>query len=269
MSRALQMIHEGPVAVSAVLQQLRMLVREVKSRAYVPYSGRPAAVILLLSDGAWIPGVRVESASFSLTIPPLQNAWTTAVALGRQDIVAAAFSEPIDAPSRAFLEELGILPEVECADFLIASPEALPELREPLRPFWNGQLTLQQGIPVARQVARRAWAPHSDFPVGCLLQLKDGRCIPGVNVEHPDWTRTLCAERNALGTALSYGITPAAWQALFLSCLKDMQGTPCGACRQLLAEHRPDLPVWMDRGLENPPQVLRVDAMLPGFFTLQ
>ncbi len=255
-------------AVTDLREQLRELVRQVSHRAYVPYSKHPEAVILLLSDGSWIPGVRVESASFSLTIPPLQNAWTTAVALNRQDIVAVVFSKLPDAGTRAFLEGLA-MPLIEAADLFVLDATRLPVPREPLVPFLEMSEESPAGIQLAREIAARALAPYSKFPVGCLLQLEDGRCIPGVNVEHPDWTRTLCAERNALGTALSYGVAPSSWRALLLSCVSDARGTPCGACRQLLAEHRPDLPVWMDAGLENPPRFSRVDVLLPGFFTLQ
>ncbi len=252
-----------------VRQQLRTLVHEVKRRAYVPYSKRPEAVVLLLADGDWIPGVRVESASFSLTIPPLLNAWTTAVALGRCDIVAVAFSEAVDPGMRAFIDGLALTFDV-WENWLVADSHRLPSVQKPLSPFCNGRFTDPvRGVHAARQVAERAWAPHSHFPVGCLLQFEDGRCIPGVNVEHPDWTRTLCAERNALGTALSYGVPVSSWKALFLSCVKDAQGTPCGACRQLLAEHCPSLTVWMDRGGANPPEVSVVESLLPGFFVLQ
>ncbi len=262
------MIHA--TAVTDLQEQLRKLVREVEPRAYVPYSKRPEAVVLLLSDGAWIPGVRVESASFSLTIPPLQNAWTTAVALNRRDIVAVVFSKPPDSSMRAFLEGLELSLSAQEADLFVKQSVALPVPGAPATPFLSERLTAShQGVLRAREVAVRALAPYSRFPVGCLLQLEDGRCIPGVNVEHPDWTRTLCAERNALGTALSYGIASSVWQALFLSCVNDTRGTPCGACRQLLAEHRPDLPVWMDQGLENPPRLSVVDRLLPGFFVLQ
>lgn len=262
------MIRES--VVLAVLQQLRALVHEVKHRAYVPYSKRPSAVVLLLSDGYWIPGVRVESASFSLTITPLQNAWTTAVALGRRDVVAAVFSEPPDAGSQAFLQGLDATWIQQEWDLFVAESALLPVPREPLTPFLDEVLIEpDRGLKKARRVAARALAPQSQFPVGCLLQLKNGQCIPGVNVEHTDWTRTLCAERNALGTAWSYGIAPVSWQALFLSCANASHGTPCGACRQLFAEHRSDLLVWMDRGQENPPQVLSVGVLLPEFFTLQ
>jgi len=262
------MIHDP--AVTDVREQLRKLLREVRHRAYVPYSKHPEAVVLLLSDGSWIPGVRVESASFSLTIPPLQNAWTTAVALNRRDVVAVAFSQSPDAGTRAFLEELKLSLQDVSSDLFASQPSGLPIPRESLAPFLDqmpeGSL---EGIQLAREVAARALAPYSRFPVGCLLQLEDGRCIPGVNVEHPDWTRTLCAERNALGTAISYGLVPSSWRALFLSCVNDSRGTPCGACRQLLAEHRSDLPVWMDGGFENPLRISRVDLLLPGFFVLQ
>ncbi len=83
-------------------------------------------------------------------------------------------------------------------------------------------------------------------------------------MEHEDWTRILCAERNALGTAISYGLTGL--HTMYLTCLCDPQGTPCGACRQLLTEQAPALVLWMDRG-DAPPASATPEALLPGFFS--
>ena len=123
--------------------------------------------------------------------------------------------------------------------------------------------TPKAGIALAREVASRAHTPESAFPVGCVLLTHEGRLLPGVNVEHNDWSRILCAERNALGTAVSWGQTQA--QAAYLACLKDPTGSPCGACRQLLAELAPDATVWMDRG-EASPEATTPARLLPGAF---
>jgi cytidine deaminase len=82
-------------------------------------------------------------------------------------------------------------------------------------------------------------------------------------VEHPDWARILCAERNALGTVQSYALSEP--EHLFLTCDEDPEGTPCGACRQLLVELAPDTTLWMDRHSE-PPEQSTISALLPGSF---
>uniref|UniRef100_A0A7V2B0S4 Cytidine deaminase n=1 Tax=Rhodothermus marinus TaxID=29549 RepID=A0A7V2B0S4_RHOMR len=258
-----------------MVSTLKAQLSHYLKRAYVPYSHHPEAALVLLSDGYWIPGVRVENASFSLTIPALQNALTTAVALGRRDVVAVLLSEPLDLSMQALLEGFqdGLFSSrfsMENDQFLMAtSCSRLPTPQGELSPFWAKQISdATAGIQEARQVAARAHAPVSLFPVGCLLQLEAGWCIPGVNVEHPDWTRTLCAERNAIGTALSYGYNSDQWRALYLSCVRDVaRTTPCGACRQVLVEHSPELQIWQDRQLV--PEMLSAASLLPGFFVLQ
>ena len=221
----------------------------------------------MLSDGYWIPGVRVESASFSLTIPPLLNAFTTAVAGGRFDLAAVFLSRAILPEEHAALQQPPFDQFSQVGpDSYILKNRPLPDLRAE----WDATLkskapsTPEEGILLARLAAENAYVPESDFPVGCLLETTNGRLIPGVNVEHRDWSRVLCAERNALGTAVSYGLMHL--QTLYLSCPHDLSGTPCGACRQLISELAPLSTLWMDRG-ENPPEQSNPPTMLPGSFT--
>ncbi len=246
--------------------RLRKEARAAAARAFVPYSGRREAAVLLLSDGAWVPGVRVESASFSLVIPALINAFSTAVACGRSDVVAVALSRPLHPEEAAYLRATpagaftASTPEV----FVHAETGVLPPPRGLLSPFLTEPAPADpsDGIALARTVARRAYVPASRFPVGCVL-VSEGLLVPGVNVEHEDWTRILCAERNALGTAATWGL--ATVETLYLTCLKDDAGTPCGACRQLLVELAPVSELWMDRG-DAPADASTPTALLPGAF---
>ena len=251
-------------------ETLDMLCRQARAaatRAYVPYSGQGAASVLLLADGTWVPGVRVESASFSLVIPALVNAFTTAVATGRRDVVAVALSRSFLAEDAAYMQAAPTGPFRQTADdvFVAADVESLPALTTRLDPFLDAPPpeTPEAGIVLAQEVARRAHTPESAFPVGCVLTTHDGRLLPGVNVEHSNWSRILCAERNALGTAVSWGQTQV--QTAYLTCLKDPTGSPCGACRQLLAELAPDATVWMDRGKASP-EATSPARLLPGAF---
>ena len=236
--------------------------------AHTPYSGTPQAYVLLLTDGQWIPGVRVESASYPLTISAVLNAVTTAFALRRTDVVALACAAPIDDFSWQYL--LHALPgpwrRRSSTMAIRTDASALPQVGSSLPPFLTAQpiQSVSDGIRLARAVAERAYIPASNFPVGCVLESGEGRLIPGVNVEHPDWSRILCAERNALGTMLSYGMR--AVRSLYLSCPKDAHGTPCGACRQLLAEFAPMATIWMDRGRAHP-QKTTAETLLPASFS--
>lgn len=254
------MISADPNHIAA----LRRLVSSLADRSYVPYSGRAEAALLLLSDGGWIPGVRVENASFSLTMPPLLNAWTSAVALGRTDVVAIILSRPYP---EAEVHYASKLPSAAAAPFASESPslddliqqapdilasEALPKLRGPVSPFLSAETPLDAAatLALARTIAQRAFVPESNYHVGCIIELEDGRLVPGVNVEHEDWLHIVCAERNALGTCASYQLGSP--RAVYLSVPNDDRASPCGACRQWLVELAPSAELWMDRGKQAP-----------------
>jgi len=251
----------------SILSTLHTIVAQLSAASYTPYSHHPVASAVLLSDGTWVPGVRVENASFSLVIPSLLNAVTTAFASGRRDIVGAVQSEPFSEADLAYIKG-GFGGEMKrvAAEVVMQAKGPLPlRVEDRLDPFLPDPppKTPEQGIALARAVASLAYTPESAFPVGCVLVLEDGRMIPGVNVEHPDWPRILCAERNALGTACSYAcLLP---QTLYLTCPLDDHGSPCGACRQILTELSPTLALWMDRG-PRPPEKTTPALLLPGFF---
>ncbi|MFO8100275.1 MAG: cytidine deaminase [Salinibacter sp.] len=260
----------APVASLSSLAPLRDRAEALASRAHVPFSGQPTAAVLLLDDGQWIPGVRVESASYSLTIPALLNGYTTAVTWGRAaDVVAFALSRPFRREERLYVEELPYGSYKAHADDVWLKGSRLDDgtispAAEPLSPFLSGPISEPtRGVRDARRVATHAYVPASDFHVGAVLELSDGRLVPGVNVEHTDWARILCAERNALGTVCSYDAPPA--QRLFLSCAEDPEGTPCGACRQLIMEQFPDVGLWMDRH-DDAPEHVPIASLLPGSF---
>jgi homotetrameric cytidine deaminase len=192
------------------------------------------------------------------------------VAAGRAgDVVAFVLSRPFRREEAVYVEELPHGPfEAQAADVWLRGPirqdGGLPAPTDALDPFVDVSLDDEtNGIAHARRLAEHAYVPSSGFPVGALLEVGDGHLVPGVNVEHPDWARILCAERNALGTAQSYGV--GAGRRLFLTCPEDPEGTPCGACRQLLAELAPDAVLWMDRH-DDAPEQAALSALLPGSF---
>lgn len=240
---------------------------EYLKRSRAPYSGLPHAVIILLENGDWIPGVRVESASFPLTIGALVNAVSTAVALNRTDIVAVASTRPFTVHDLAYLTgAFGTTALTERDDgILVLNGARLPELHAEVPPFLSvPDLGAGHLVEATRHVSHRAFIPASGFPVGCLIPQDGSHAVPGVNVEHPEWAHTLCAERNALGTVVSYGLPEP--RALVVSCPLDDNGTPCGACRQVIAELAPAASVWMDRG-NRPPECVEALSLIPDFFS--
>ena len=254
---------------SAAANLLRDTAHSFRERAYTPFSGQSAAAVFLCEDGVMVPGVRVESASFSLSLPALLNAFTTAVSAGRgSTIVGVALTRPLSAADEAYLRMLvGVSLEPAANDVWLRGG-GMHEVPEPTRVVdprlsLDPDLSPDHGIEHARDAATQALVPSSDFRVGAVLETPDGDFFPGTNVEHPDWARILCAERNAAGTARTFG-QPAA-RRIFLTCLDDDQGTPCGACRQVLAELTPDAVLWMDRH-DAPAERTTPEALLPGFF---
>ena len=262
----------------SLLSSARPHFATLRERAYVPFSEHPRSVLLVLRDGRWIPGVRIESASYSLSIAALTNAVTTAYSLRCFDAVAGVLaSAPLSAADRAYLQALDgfseIAPEIAAeagpaangtagpaAYWRTAPPDALGA---PLAPTCAVPDSVGAGIAAARTVAEQAHIPESRFPVGAVLVHNDRVGIPGVNVEHPDWTRILCAERNALSTAYAYGYTQCT--ALYLSCPNARNGSPCGACRQVLAERATHATLYMDRH-DAPVETTTPAALLPAFF---
>ncbi len=118
-------------------------------------------------------------------------------------------------------------------------------------------------IKSALDAQKRAYCPFSNFPVGAALQTASGRIYQGVNVENISFGLTNCAERVAIGTAVAAG------EREFTAIAVASRGgvTPCGACRQVLAEFNPSLPIVMVDSL-NPSEVhhATLDQLLPGRF---
>ena len=240
----------------------------VAARSYVPYSSCRRSAALLVAGGGVVPGVRVENASFSLTIPALVNAFGTAVSLASSDVLAVALNEPAGASEQAFLHKhpFGPYDPVHEQFYVRRGVDKLPEpgeLLDPTRPVLKDR-SPDAIILAARAIASRAYIPESRFPVGCLIELEGGDMVYGVNVENPEWPFILCAERNALGTMISYGLSGV--RNIYVSCPTDELASPCGACRQVMVELAPEGTVWMDRGNENVASA-GVDELLPGHFS--
>jgi cytidine deaminase len=94
-------------------------------------------------------------------------------------------------------------------------------------------------IELATKAREQAYAPYSHYAVGAALRGKSGRVYTGCNVENAVYSLTICAERNALFKAVSEGER----EFVALAVVTANGGSPCGSCRQVLAEFNPDLPV--------------------------
>lgn len=222
----------------------------------------------MLASGAVVPGVRVESASFSLTIGATQNALTTAAALAPGDAPALLVAAvPLGAADRVLAAAFG-LTTVIADDAVVADGFDVGAMDDAgdvafLAPTLAASVpaTPADGVALARTVSARAVVPESNFHVGCVALTGDA-LVPGCNVETAEWGQILCAERNAIGTIASYGL--AAPSEIWLACPGD-GCSPCGACRQLLAERAPGADVWM-HGAGGAIASATPEALLPGAF---
>ncbi|HKK28360.1 MAG TPA: cytidine deaminase [Gemmatimonadota bacterium] len=93
----------------------------------------------------------------------------------------------------------------------------------------------------ARSAMEAAYAPYSGYRVGAVLETPDGRRFSGCNVENASFPVTMCAERVALGAAVRAGAREFTRLALCVSGSRP--ASPCGMCRQALAEFGDDMEV--------------------------
>lgn len=127
----------------------------------------------------------------------------------------------------------------------------------------NKEMLLEASIS-ARE---KAYVPYSKFPVGAALLTKDGEVIQGCNIENASFGLTNCAERTAIFKAVSEGKK----EFVAIAVSGDTEGpvSPCGACRQVLAEFcEPNMPVYLTN-LKGNVLETTVAQLLPGAFTTE
>ena len=121
----------------------------------------------------------------------------------------------------------------------------------------------QSLIDLANGARRHAYAPYSNYPVGAALRTKSGRIYTGVNVENAAYPQTMCAERVAVFKAVSEGETGFD----MIAVVTNNGGSPCGGCRQVLAEFGLDIIVLIADGDGKLQKEMTVSELLPEAFT--
>ena len=120
-------------------------------------------------------------------------------------------------------------------------------------------------IDLAVKTSENAYVPYSHFPIGAVLVTDEGKIYTGVNVENASFGLTNCGERTAIFKAVSEG--ERSFKELIIYGQTEKPVSPCGACRQVMAEFfEPDLPVTLV-AKDKSTVVMTVKELLPYSFT--
>jgi cytidine deaminase len=121
----------------------------------------------------------------------------------------------------------------------------------------------QSLIDLANEARKRAYVPYSNYPVGAAVRTTSGRIYTGVNVENAAYPQTMCAERVAIFKAVSEGES----EFDVIAVVTNNGGSPCGGCRQVMAEFGLDMIVIIADGNGNLKKEMTVADLLPEAFT--
>lgn len=196
----------------------------IYTQAYTPYSNKPKACVVESRKGSSYAGVRIENISYPLTIPAVQAACCICLSEGQ-------------IPSKIYVQNK----ELDQLDFWVQEFDLEVIVTDDLRFENTEDLTLPidtDTVPLSKLkiLLEKAVTPNSDFPVSAMLFTKTAY-FEGVNVEVSDWTKGLCAERVVISKAITAGITE--FERLEIHTKKGEVSSPCGACRQVIAEFLP------------------------------
>ncbi len=125
----------------------------------------------------------------------------------------------------------------------------------------HSPLSPDELVAAALAARQHAYAPYSHYLVGAAVLVADGTVIRGCNVENASYPATICAERVALTAAIAQGYRE--FVAIAVATING--GTPCGICRQVMAELGPEMAVYISNASGNY-QSTTVMALLPGAF---
>ena len=120
----------------------------------------------------------------------------------------------------------------------------------------------QSLVDLANTAREKAYVPYSHYPVGSSLRTKSGRVFTGVNIENAAYPQTMCAERVAMFKAVSEG----EMDFEVITVVTDNGGSPCGGCRQVMAEFGLDTLVLLADGDGRIVKEMTVGELLPDSF---
>ena len=123
-------------------------------------------------------------------------------------------------------------------------------------------------LNLAKEASKNAYCTYSDFPVGACALYESGKYYPGCNIENASFGLCLCAERNAISTAIALG-EKSKLKAIAVYSPKTAKCLPCGACRQWFAEFptTDDFEVVLEND-DKTPVTYKLEELLPNSFDL-
>lgn len=114
----------------------------------------------------------------------------------------------------------------------------------------------------AEEARKGSYSPYSRYPVGAAVLTEDGRVFEGCNMENVSYPASLCAERNAIGSAVTAG--ERAFRAIAIIGSRDDYTMPCGICRQVMAEFHVPL-IICGKSMEDY-RLFTLDELFPSAF---
>ena len=120
---------------------------------------------------------------------------------------------------------------------------------------------------VAIEARNLSYSPYSKFKVGAALLCKDGKVFKRANVENSSYPLCMCAERNALYSAMMNGYKKEDFVALAIAAETDEPCSPCGACRQVISELFPRDGAIVLTNLKGDLKETNIDELLPFAFS--
>lgn len=201
-----------------------MDINDLSAHSYAPYSETPMTAVVQSTEGVFFAGGLIENVAYPLTISAEQNALFCC--LSESHIPQTLWTrEPEKNILNFWKEEL----DVDIREF---DDKQLSDIH--FRP-----LKLDKDIDPAETLINllgRAKVEESGFPVSALVETEDGY-FGGVNIECRAWDMGLCAERVAIGKALTYSSKRI--KSIHIHSRDGEFSSPCGACRQVIFEHLP------------------------------
>ena len=131
--------------------------------------------------------------------------------------------------------------------------------------------TLRTLALAAVEAMKKSYSPYSHFTVGAALLTREGRTYTGANIENASYTPTVCAERNAIFTAVHNGEREFEAIAIVGGHNGEIKGitAPCGVCRQVMSEFcSPDFKVLLVTNADGDYEETTLGELLPYTFKL-